>query len=248
MLVLRLLSFQAGRLSRRRLLNLATRVLSRRHLLGSKNQTDCLFAEGQRLYGQRRFMKAANSWGQAALLQHGPSHAFLSDMLVDNPMEIRNWSGYVPLQGLFGARDMHSSTNKLAFRLASAGALLGCAHSKGALARCYVSGIGVVESWNAAGLLAKESAETGSCFGQFAMGLQALIMHRYVEAAVWFYQAAEQGHATSQFNLGLMFLEGKGVPQDKTAATSWLEKASAQGHVEAQNALPKRQKGAGVAK
>jgi TPR repeat protein len=91
-----------------------------------------------------------------------------------------------------------------------------------------MSGIGAVESWDAAGPLAKESADTGSCIGQFVMGLQALIIHGYVEAAVWFYEAAEQGHATSQFNLGLMFLEGKGVPQDKTAATSWLEKASAQ--------------------
>jgi hypothetical protein len=246
-LVLRLLLFQGG-VPSKRLLNLATRVLSRRHLLGSKNQTDCLFAEGQRLYGQRRFMEAANSWGQAALLKHGPSHAFLSDMLIDNPMEIRKWSGYVPLQGHLGARYNHSSTNKLAFRLASAGALLGCAHSKGALARCYMSGIGVFDSWNAAGPLAKESADTGSCIGQFVMGLQALIEHSDVEAAVWFYQAAEQGHATSQFNLGLMFLEGKGVPQDTTEATRWLEKASAQGHVEAHNAVPKRRRGVGVAK
>ena len=244
MLVLRLLLFQGGCRGYpfRRPLNLATRVLSRRHLLGSKNQT--LHAEGQRLYGQRRFMEAAISWGQAALFRHGPSNAFLSDMLVDNPMEIRNWIGHVPLQGHLGAGASlglgHSPANKLAFDMASAGVLLGCTHSKGALARCRMSGIGVVESWDTALLLATESADAGSCIGQFVRGLHDVLTHSYVEAAVWFYKAAEQGHATSQFNLGLMYLEGKGVQQDKAEATSWLEKASAQGHVEAQNAVPKR--------
>jgi TPR repeat protein len=32
---------------------------------------------------QQSFRDAAERWGQAALQQHGPSHAHLSDMLMD---------------------------------------------------------------------------------------------------------------------------------------------------------------------
>ncbi len=64
-------------------LNLAKRIASRRHFLGLKqNQAGGLFEEGQRLYGEQRFSDAAERWGRAALLQHAPSHAHLSDMLI----------------------------------------------------------------------------------------------------------------------------------------------------------------------
>ena len=57
-------------------LNLAKRIASRRHFLGSKqNEAEGLFEEGQRLYGEQRFSDAAERWGRAALLQHAPSHA-----------------------------------------------------------------------------------------------------------------------------------------------------------------------------
>jgi TPR repeat protein len=48
---------------------------------------------------------------------------------------------------------------------------------------------------------------------------------------------AEQGNADAQFRLGLMYREGKGVPQDDKQATAWLSKAAEQGHVEAQENL-----------
>lgn len=32
---------------------------------------------------------------------------------------------------------------------------------------------------------------------------------------------AEQGHATAQFNLGLVYSEGRGVPQDYREAIRW---------------------------
>ena len=77
------------------------------------------------LYGEQRFSEAAERWGRAALLQHAPSHAHLPDMLMD------------------GRAGMAKDVNR-AFKLAEAGAALGCAHSKGALGRCYVWGIGAV--------------------------------------------------------------------------------------------------------
>lgn len=56
-------------------------------------------------------------------------------------------------------------------------------------------------------------------------------------AAAWFYRAAEQGHPGAQFNLGLLYAEGHGVPQDSAKAVEWFSKAAAQGNVDAQNNL-----------
>ncbi len=49
--------------------------------------------------------------------------------------------------------------------------------------------------------------------------------------------AAEQGAALAQYNLGVMYRLGKGVPQDSDEAQKWYRKAAEQGHVKAQNAL-----------
>lgn len=56
-------------------------------------------------------------------------------------------------------------------------------------------------------------------------------------AAAWFYRAAEQGHAAAQFNLGLMYAEGQGVPKDSTKAVELFTQAAEQGNVDAQNNL-----------
>jgi TPR repeat protein len=45
---------------------------------------------------------------------------------------------------------------------------------------------------------------------------------------------AEQGHAEAQYNLGGMYAEGRGVPQDYGEAAKWFRKAAEQGHAEAQ--------------
>jgi len=52
-------------------------------------------------------------------------------------------------------------------------------------------------------------------------------------AAHWFEQAAVQGHADAQYNLGLMLESGDGVAEDKEKAAYWLEKAAEQGDDEA---------------
>ena len=48
---------------------------------------------------------------------------------------------------------------------------------------------------------------------------------------------AEQGSAAAQFNLGLKYANGEGVPQDSVAAVAWYRKAAEQGHPDAQNNL-----------
>ena len=42
------------------------------------------------------------------------------------------------------------------------------------------------------------------------------------EAVAWYRRAAEQGDATAQSNLGAMYAEGLGVPQDAVEAHMWL--------------------------
>ena len=48
---------------------------------------------------------------------------------------------------------------------------------------------------------------------------------------------AEQGNAEAQFNLGLLYDRGHGVPKDKREALRWYRLAAAQGDTFAQNAL-----------
>ncbi len=45
---------------------------------------------------------------------------------------------------------------------------------------------------------------------------------------------AEQGLASAQFKLGLLYDNGLGVPKDDVQARKWYEKAATQGHAEAQ--------------
>ncbi len=53
----------------------------------------------------------------------------------------------------------------------------------------------------------------------------------------WYRRAAEQGDAKAQFNLGIMYKKGQGVPQDYAEAIRWYRKAAEQGHAGAQTAL-----------
>jgi TPR repeat protein len=179
-------------------------------------QGEALFQEGQRLYGEQRFSEAAERWGRAALQQHAPSHAHLSDMLIEG-------------------RESVDVDKRRAFELASAGAALGCAHSKGTLGRCYVGGHGVVKD-EARGLaLGRESSAAGSCFGQFVVGVyyrygrRGSVAQDYTEAARLFHLAADQGHGLAQYSLGRMFEDGLGVAQDRAEAIRWHRLAAAHG-------------------
>jgi len=41
---------------------------------------------------------------------------------------------------------------------------------------------------------------------------------------------AEQGHAEAQYNLGVMYDYGEGVPEDDAEAMKWFRLAAEQGH------------------
>ena len=132
------------------------------------------------MYEQERYSGAAKSWGQAALLQHGASHAFLSNML-------------------FEGRPGVSKDEKRALELAAFGAAMGCAHSKGVLGRCFVFGVGVAQNVAKGLALGRESAAAGSCFGQYVVGLcyhqSEGVAQDYAEAVRLYRLAAAQGYA-----------------------------------------------------
>jgi len=50
-------------------------------------------------------------------------------------------------------------------------------------------------------------------------------------------KAAEQGDAEAQANLGFMYANGEGVPQDDVEAVKWYRKAAEQGYAKAQHNL-----------
>ena len=64
-----------------------------------------------------------------------------------------------------------------------------------------------------------------------------LTQRKLVETASLCRARAEQGDAKAEFNLGLMYSQGKGVPQDLTAAAHWYRQAADQGNPEAQYGL-----------
>ena len=252
-LVLKLLCFQGKFVADYRRIP-AESIVTRRHFLGSeKNQGERLFEQGLRLYGEQRFSESAKSWGQAALLRHGPSHAHLSNMMFE------------------GREGVPRRLNR-ASRLASAGVVLGCVHSKGALGRCYIiSGRDRVEDLAFGLARGLESAAAGSCFGQFVVGachdealggvnqdraeaerlyrLAAAQGHvgalcslylcllkddKEAEAMPLCRLAAAQGHAGAQCGLGLMFEEGRVVQQDCAEALRLYRLSAAQGYATAQ--------------
>ena len=57
------------------------------------------------------------------------------------------------------------------------------------------------------------------------------------EAMRLYREAAEQGVAMAQYNLGLLYTKGRGVPQDHKEARKWLGKAADQELARAQNSL-----------
>jgi TPR repeat protein len=59
----------------------------------------------------------------------------------------------------------------------------------------------------------------------------------YTQAARLFRPLAEQGIASAQFNLGMMYAKGQGVQQDYQAALKWYRRAAEQGNPSAQSNL-----------
>ncbi|WP_156907434.1 SEL1-like repeat protein [Thalassobaculum salexigens] len=79
-------------------------------------------------------------------------------------------------------------------------------------------------------------AEAGNPAAQFevAAGMMRAAEPRPGEAATWFREAAINGLDVAQFNLGVMYERGLGVPEDETRALLWYHSAAEQGYSLAQ--------------
>jgi hypothetical protein len=81
-------------------------------------------------------------------------------------------------------------------------------------------------------------AGDGDAESQFRLGLKFAhegAAQDYAQAAHWYLKAAEQSHSLAQFNLGIMYAVGQGVPRDEANSMRWMQKAADRGDAGAQH-------------
>ena len=78
---------------------------------------------------------------------------------------------------------------------------------------------------------------SGSAWADFDDGRAIMLRADYAAAFREFRPLAEQGDAGAQFNLGLMYSRGLGVPENDAEAVKWYRKAAEQGHADAQTLI-----------
>ena len=71
----------------------------------------------------------------------------------------------------------------------------------------------------------------------FNKGLKAAQSGDFKTALAEWTPLAEQGNSGAQYNLGLMYDNGRGVPENDKTAVKWFTKAAEQGHAKAQGSL-----------
>lgn len=77
-------------------------------------------------------------------------------------------------------------------------------------------------------------AKQGNAQAQFNLATCYLVARNYQLAAFWYQKAAGLGLAEAQFNLGVLFSDGKGVARNLQQAVFWYRKAAEQGFLYAQ--------------
>jgi TPR repeat protein len=247
-------------------MNRARRVVNRSHshFLALKAETaEQLFQEGQRLHDDKRFCEAATKWGQAALLRHPSSHALLAGILLDGRggvFKMVDDNNYGQAHNF--DRKKSASVFDCAYHLAYLGDGLGCVHSRGLLALCFLRrhryyGIPTYRhnkkkkdgtNWfcpcnhGRAIALAMESADAGSCFGQYAVALHFRKKNNFFEEChhgdrtddfIRFLRlAAANGHAHAEYKLAWNCFHGhKELLKNQTEAIPLLHNAAAKGYV-----------------
>jgi len=102
------------------------------------------------------------------------------------------------------------------------------------LAKLYEIGEGVTQDSNMARQLTERAATNGNRIAMHDLALYYAEGRGGVEAnlptaAKWFEKAAERGVVDSQFNLGVLFESGQGLPKNVNDAFVWYSIAAAQG-------------------
>ena len=71
----------------------------------------------------------------------------------------------------------------------------------------------------------------------FNKGIQAAKAYDFETALAEWTPLAEQGNSDAQFNVGIMYRKGQGVPENDKTAIKWFTKAAKQGNAIAQSYL-----------
>ncbi|BAF73347.1 tetratricopeptide repeat protein [Sulfurovum sp. NBC37-1] len=79
----------------------------------------------------------------------------------------------------------------------------------------------------------------GLTAGEFEEAVAEYNQGNYIKALDTFYVLAKEGHPKAQFNVGLIYANGKGVNKDIYQAKEWYKKAAEQGNTAAQYNLAK---------
>ena len=77
----------------------------------------------------------------------------------------------------------------------------------------------------------------GSAWADWDDGVTAYAAGDYATARRQWFPQAEQGDAKAQYNLGVIFANGKGVPKNDGEAVKWYREAAKQGHAGGQFGL-----------
>ena len=86
-------------------------------------------------------------------------------------------------------------------------------------------------------LFSGSSVVFGDYFEDILNATNAYERQDYKTAHRLWLSLAEQGDASAQYNLGQMYVQGKGVPQDYKEAVKWFRLSAEQGDADAQNNL-----------
>lgn len=70
----------------------------------------------------------------------------------------------------------------------------------------------------------------------YALG-QGGLKQNPLEAAKWFRKSANQGYPRSEYNMGMIYARGEGVPKSMGESLRWYRRAANQGYVRAQRKL-----------
>lgn len=102
------------------------------------------------------------------------------------------------------------------------------------LAKLYEVGEGVAQDSNMARQLTERAARNGNRIAMHDLALyyaegRGGVSAELPTAAKWFEKAAERGVVDSQFNLGVLFESGQGLPKSMTDAFVWYSIAATQG-------------------
>ncbi len=113
----------------------------------------------------------------------------------------------------------------------------GHAESQYILSTLYDTGEGLPQDNAQSALWERRAAEQGHAHAQANLSFRYYSAGDFAAAFTWCQRAAHSNLPWAQYNLGLMFRKGEGVPQSDTEAAHWYRRAALQDFPEAQQKL-----------